>query len=370
MKNLLLLFLLLLASGSATAASYEWNWCKVARDAKACLKTCALKDDACQENWLERDADAAKNILDTARASNEDYQEICSRAHRPRTCTLCTEKTRECALEVLKLEAEEFAEQAATKRQLTRIEELKANPGYTDKSLKRSDPRTPIDRRAHPEYNPIGVVRLPNVTKSGFNRGTGWLTSDCLVVTAKHVITGSDDRPRRSAIGVQVSFYVGNSPSQDKSFAYQSTGVVVDAGESGNSISDDWALIKLDDPLGKKVGTIATWQYTVEEALTCTALEVAGYPGSKSVDQLWWQSRCPLEKDLSSEWQFILRCPATPGNSGGPLLCRESNGDLLAIGIIASRSFGANAEAVNFSKHWWHAIQPALKKFANTCPKN
>ncbi|QYY33659.1 serine protease (plasmid) [Cupriavidus pinatubonensis] len=370
MNRILFILLLVLAADISTAASYDWNWCEGARDPKACLKKCKLKDDECQAQWLDNDAENAKRILENARASNEDYQEICARTFRARTCTLCPEKTRDCALQALELEANELAERAASKRQLNRISEMKANPGYTEKSLKRSDPRVPIDRRVHPEYNPIGIVSLPNATQSGFNRGTGWLTSDCLVVTARHVITGSEEKHERSAVGARVSFLVGNPPSDDKNFAYKTSGVVVEAGDGGMSISDDWALIKLDESLGKRVGNIATWQYSVEDAQTCTALEVAGYPGGKDVDQLWWQSNCPLEKHLSSEFQFILRCPATQGNSGGPLLCRETNGDLRAIGIIATQSFGANAQALNFSAHWWEAIKPAIQKHKGTCPND
>ncbi|QYY33658.1 serine protease (plasmid) [Cupriavidus pinatubonensis] len=364
MNRILLFLLLLLAGEIATAALYEWNWCDVARDPKACLQKCKLKDDKCQAEWLEKDAETAKRILENARASHDDYQQICARTFRERTCNLCTVKNRECALHALEIEATELAESATSKRNQIRMAEISANPGYTEKSLKRSDPRVPIDRRAHPEYDPIGIVSIPNATKPAFNLGSGWLTSDCLVITARHVITGLEDNPGRSAVGARVSFLVGTPPSNDRNFAYRTTGTVVEAGDGG----DDWALIKLDESLGKRVGKIATWRYTVEEAQTCTALEIAGYPGGKDIDKLWWQSKCQLEKDLSSRWQFIVRCPATRGNSGGPLLCRETDGDLRAIGIIATQAYGANAQALNFTA--LDSIELAVQKHQENCPKH
>lgn len=368
MWRFLLVFVVLLGAGNfSTAASSEWNFCEAARNSKECLKKCSLDDTACQSRWLDQEVEEARKTLEAARASNGDYQAICKLAVRPKICDLCPQKTRECALEVLQLELNDASKLAHTKRELNRRAELTANPGYTDESLKRSDPRAPIDRRKHPEYNPIGLVQLPGASAKTF-KGTGWLTSDCLVVTARHIITGSGELKEGSALGKRIKFLVGNPQSENLNFAYQTTGVVVASGAPGQSLSDDWALIRLDESIGKKVGTIETWQYSVEDALTCTALEVAGYPGTKAFDKLWWQTNCPLEKDISNEWHFLVRCPATAGNSGGPLLCRESNGDLRAIGIIATQSYGANARALNFTANWRTEIAPALRKYKNMCP--
>lgn len=375
MRIFLMIFILLFTGAKfASAASYEWNWCEGARDAKACLVKCKLEDVTCQADWLDNDSEIAKKLLETALSSDEGYQEICKKLILPlqiKICGLCPQKTRECALMVLEREVNYFADRARSRRELNRISELKASPGYTNDSLKKFDPRKPIDRRRHPEYNPIGVVSLPSSISSIFNRGTGWLTSDCLVVTARHVITGTsyNEKELVPPLGKRVKFLVGVPPTEDMNFAYKSEGTVVAAGENGRRISEDWALIKLDQPLGKHVGQIKTWQYSVEDALTCVSLDIAGYPGGKDVDRLWGQKDCPLEKYVSSKWQFIVGCPATPGNSGGPLLCRETDGDLRAIGVVATQSYGANAQALNFTGDWFEKINPAFLAHKNSCPK-
>lgn len=60
--------------------------------------------------------------------------------------------------------------------EINRMLELTKNPKYTNDSLKKFDPRKPLDRGLHPEYNPIGLVtlRLPGSAPSIFGRGTGW----------------------------------------------------------------------------------------------------------------------------------------------------------------------------------------------------
>lgn len=173
MRIFLIIFILLfIGPRFALAASYEWNWCERARDAKACLVKCKIEDVACQADWLDRDAEFAKKLLKTAQSSDENYHEICKKLILPleiKICGLCPQKTRECALMVLEREVNFFVDGAYSRRELNRISELKASPGYTNDSLKKFDPRKPIDRRRHSEYNPIGAVSLPSSTSKTFN---------------------------------------------------------------------------------------------------------------------------------------------------------------------------------------------------------
>lgn len=360
-RRILVLIFLITMQSSAFSDS-----CSFARDPKACLTKCTLKeDDVCRADWLDRDAETRGKLLEAARVSNEDFQTICSkRLVQPKICDYCRQKTRECALEALELERDEVVKHANLLHEINRMSELTKNPTYTNDSLKKFDPRKPIDRRLYRKYNPIGIVQ------SSFGRSTGWLTTDCLVVTARHAITGSDlEEKDKSPIGRRVKFLVGFPQTEDMNFTYKSEGTVVAAGENGRKIFQDWAVIRLDQSLGKDIGKIETWQYSVEDAQTCVSLEIAGYPGGKNIDRLWGQTHCPLEKYLSSKYQFILGCPATEGNSGGPLLCRETDGDLRAIGIVATQSYGAMAQALNFTADWFENIKPALQKYANSCPQ-
>lgn len=230
-----------------------------------------------------------------------------------------------------------------------------------------NDQRQPLDRNQHPEYNPIGTVTYIIDAKNDVkSTASGWLGNECLVWTAKHVI-GNDQK----IIGRKVKFSVGQTQATDKNFAYEVEGEVVASGnpnaEKADFPSQDWALVKLKKSVGKQVGFIETAQYSVKDATTCKTLEVAGYPGEKSAKNLWWQGNCSLDTEESASDAMSLGCPVTPGNSGGPLLCRETDGKLYAIGIMNQQvPSDKTGMAVNFTADWANA-KAAYLKYKDTC---
>jgi len=196
--------------------------------------------------------------------------------------------------------------------------------------------------------------------------GNVWFSNKCIVWNAKHVFGRN-----KKVIGQKVKFSVGQSKTEGKNFEHEVEGEVVASGNPQAKVSDDggedWALIKLKKSVGKQVGFIPTGQYSVEDAGTCKTLEVAGFPGEKSVKSLWWQGNCPLYKDESALTGITVGCPVTPGNSGGPLLCRETDGSLRAIGVMNQQVASATKGlAVNFTADWVNA-KAAYQKFKGTC---
>ncbi len=230
----------------------------------------------------------------------------------------------------------------------------------TDGDSLEKDPRTKLNRLNNKEYNPIGVV------KTALGRGTAWATDDCLVLTAKHNV-GSN----QNVIGQEVDFYVGQSTTPGKNFEYREKGEVVASGNPEGKGFDgelrDWVLIRTKSRIGKKVGVIPTSQYSGADAKTCKTLEVAGFPGEKSLLDLWWQGNCNLKSN--GDTLFLLGCPITQGNSGGPLLCREVDGTLNAIGMTNWADPNAPQQdsiAMNFS-YDWQKIKAAIQKYSGTC---
>lgn len=231
-----------------------------------------------------------------------------------------------------------------------------------------NDPRTIKNRKIDKEYNSIGVV------KTEIGRGSGWLGNECLVWTAKHIIG-----EHQNIIGKKVTFYVGQpdhlvqSPELKKNFKYAVEGQVVASGNpkgiEADDATEDWALIKLNTSIGRKVGFIEAAQYSEDDALTCKNLEIAGFPGEKSLSYLWWQDNCPLYSNTSGPGAFNLGCPITKGNSGGPMLCREVDGSLWAIGIAMQGRSGrpyTESYELNFTVDWPNAKREYLK-FKDTC---
>lgn len=253
------------------------------------------------------------------------------------------------------------------KNGLTKLADLKENlvviEPMQNPVIIPNDPRRPISRKDNPEYNAIGAL------KSNIGRGTAWLGNECLVWTAKHVL-GRD----KNVIGQKVKFSVGQSSNPSRDFEYEVEGEVVESGNADHKefdgATEDWALIKLNKSIGKKVGFIDTTMYTKEEAQTCKALEVAGFPGGKDLASLWHQSNCSLDAARSGDSAFNIGCPATPGNSGGPLLCREIDGSLHAIGVVMQKNTAVTRSvALNFTADS-SKIDAAYRKHMNTCPQD
>jgi V8-like Glu-specific endopeptidase len=230
-----------------------------------------------------------------------------------------------------------------------------------------NDPRQVLDRNQHKEYNPIGTVTyVINEKKDVKSTASGWLGNECLVWTAKHVI-GSDQK----IIGKKVKFSVGQTQATNKNFEYEVEGEVVASGnpegKQADMGSEDWALIKLKKSIGKQVGFIPTSQYSVQDATTCKALEVAGYPAEKSAKNLWWQGNCAVDTTIIGSDSMSVNCPVTPGNSGGPLLCRETDGTLHAIGIMNQQvPSDKTGMVVNLTADWEN-FNSAYTKYMNTC---
>lgn len=222
------------------------------------------------------------------------------------------------------------------------------------------DPREIKNRLKNKDYNPIGIV------KTAKGRGTGWVTDSCLVLTAKHNIGA-----KQNIIGQKIEFYVGQTTIPGKNFQFTESGIVVasgnPSGDSKDELLRDWALIRLNSRIGSKVGVIPTFQYSGEDARTCKSLEVAGFPGEKPLPDLWWQGDCKLSS--SGDTLYAISCPITQGNSGGPLLCRETDGTLNAIGMTNWSDPNAPSQlsiAMNFTQDWL-LLKSALQKYATTC---
>jgi len=226
-------------------------------------------------------------------------------------------------------------------------------------SLK-NDPRKELDRKANPEYNPIGTV------KTSLGRGSAWLAHECLVVTAKHNI-GSDE----NIIGKKVTFSVGQTSNRTKDFEDSVEGEVVASGNPDAKDPDagaqDWAIVRIKKNLGKKYGYIEPAKASLSDVKACKSLDVPGFPGEKDVKKLWAQRGCGLYEQYYDQTAFHVNCPITKGNSGGPLVCRLADNSLVAVGLMNQKvSTAKMGIAVNFDKDWSN-FDAAYSKYLGTC---
>jgi V8-like Glu-specific endopeptidase len=224
--------------------------------------------------------------------------------------------------------------------------------------------RVPKNRFENPEYNNIGVVR------SSGRRGTGFMINDCLMMTNKHVIGAN-----QVVVGKNVTFEVGQSRDPSKSFEYKVSGAVVASGNQNlesitDDISQDWAIVKLDQSIGKQVGKMRPAVFKSRELYEkCESFEIAGYPGEKPINELWWQGNCQMTLNKSGPKSINLNCPITAGNSGSPLMCQLKSGGMAVVGIVKQDSPGnefTESFATNFDLDR-EKILAAYKKYKDSC---
>ena len=218
-------------------------------------------------------------------------------------------------------------------------------------------------RIAHPEYNAIG--RVDALLPEGISHATGVLISECLVLTNRHVI---------GEAGKDVTFRVGYTGDPSKPFAYIIKGTVVGTGGQGlqeYEHGEDWAIIKLNQSIGKKradggVGSIPAVFADEAKVKSCPAPEIAGFPGDRTEEIMTHHQNCPFEGAAGGTFGFV--CPVKHGESGSPVMCRFPDGSFKIISIVrTSETEGRTTGAVDFS-YDREVIKKIAIKYRDTCP--
>jgi tetratricopeptide (TPR) repeat protein/V8-like Glu-specific endopeptidase len=194
-------------------------------------------------------------------------------------------------------------------------------------------------------YGAIGLVVHSNGIES--EAGTGFLVSPCHVMTAYHVVAGK----RRISESDTATFYVGEGNEGPEYSGGRRYAEGTDAhpviwgnffdGESENIAQrvkavqsngwNDWVLLKLDRCLGDpangwgylKLDPMATREMT--RAGETPAAIAIGLPKDKDEKALTEDPSCRIVGQMyESGWQHD--CLTLPGNSGGPILERKTEG--------------------------------------------
>ncbi|MTI11309.1 trypsin-like serine peptidase [Curvivirga aplysinae] len=192
-------------------------------------------------------------------------------------------------------------------------------------------------------YSAIGTVNW-----AGFsNRSscTGTLIAEDILITAAHcVINPLTD----SVVNPQIVHF--SAGYQKEKFLAHTTGIEIISNNkfkskgkyvSRDQIRNDWALIKLKDPIGKETGYLG-WGVFNTKTLGDTInsrgkVLVAGYPRDR-IHALTVETKCGLK--MSADDQVLLRhsCQLVEGDSGGPIAIFYKNYATL-IGINAAVNY-------------------------------
>lgn len=201
------------------------------------------------------------------------------------------------------------------------------------------DQRHHIDR-TNPRYNALKAIgqvlvfRENNGKLIGF--ATGVLVGDDLVLTNAHV---------GQKVGQQIKFNIGQTPDDSTAkWADTSAGTVISMGAyNGQNDAHDWALVRLNKPLGKTFGKLTPYAFDTTGQLIDAAEKAefiaAGFPGLKDPKYLWGKVNTSLDG------RDMVKSSASSGMSGGAILWEYQPGKFKLVGLITG-STGRNDQVL------------------------
>lgn len=187
------------------------------------------------------------------------------------------------------------------------------------------------------DFRPIGVVK----GGKGVAYATGFLVSDCHVLTVKHAAGRA-----ATVVGRRMQFRLPFAGPDGAS-----AGSVVAAGGldlvgDPNRLDrrEDWLLLRLDRCLGKRFGSLALAESPDQSdpirTSAPTSLFSAGFP----IDQSWRRQltidpACRLRGEPLN--LFVHDCSSLPGNSGSPIFTTVKRDGHAVVEVLAMHSTAA-----------------------------
>jgi V8-like Glu-specific endopeptidase len=227
-----------------------------------------------------------------------------------------------------------------------------SNPAEGTRGVIRTDDRVPVTSRSYP-WSAIG--RLEFDTPEGASICTGTLVNKDVVLTNAHCVV--DPKTRRPHQNIRFApNLIGGRLKNEADRATAIDGFV------GTDFSDrptpphpdDWAFLKLDQPLGEKYGTIGWLAADVANLIENPERYImVGYSGDFPRDNPGATASahqgCSI---LGSTNDNVLRhnCDTTGGSSGGPILV-QNNGQyrIVAVNSAERREGEQGPGIVNFA---------------------
>lgn len=196
------------------------------------------------------------------------------------------------------------------------------------------------------EYGtPAELRAVGAVTVANGRHATGFLVSECEVLTVKHAAG-----PVQSALGRRLRF------RQAHEGGLSSRGRVIAEGDPdlstnwwGGDRRGDWLLLRLDQCLGKDLGYVHLgtradyWSNHFWDR--SSSLQSAGLPGPVWRRGLTRDPNCRIRAERDG--MLLHDCASEPGNSGGPLFAvsdKDAGGQVTVFAMHAAAIVGAGPQ--------------------------
>lgn len=196
-----------------------------------------------------------------------------------------------------------------------------------------------------PSDSPLRAVGHLTNQKDGA-RGTAFLVGPCHALTNYHVAFADEEAGNYNEISLFET--PGFAPVEARPVAsgkYRP--------DMKNRNDHDWALLRLKECLGEKVGWLSLRALS-KDALTSPGTTVfsIGFPSDRTIDSPTIDRQCRIHReDLDGAGGWRHDCATRTGNSGGPLLWIDSSGRAHVVALVASEINGFPEIIRTYSVH-------------------
>jgi len=201
-----------------------------------------------------------------------------------------------------------------------------------------------------PIFRSVGMLVHPQAGGGG----TAFLVSRCHIVTAHHVafpkerdvVTGNVEAlPGR--VGHGAEFIIGPHPTIPGRFVARAHATVIVLGNFSNGSFDgmtgDWAILRLDECLGKKFGFLKYAHPGDDSPMPRGDLMTIGFPRSRGKQAgITVETGCRARDHGPVKGLVGVDCAFEAGMSGGPVLERQIDGSWLVAGLIQQSMGGTD----------------------------
>lgn len=209
--------------------------------------------------------------------------------------------------------------------------------------------RNIVDASKYP-WSAIGRVNMAGIRSR--SHCTGALVGEQVVVTAAHCLYRQD--LRKWADPGQVHFVAGYQRGDFEAHA-QAKELFISPGfdpvkwEHPDNYPNDWAVIILSEPIGRKVGYLGFLAMKNDQLTTFhnqnRKFALTGYPRDRA-HAISLDDSCTVEAFFSSVDLMSHSCTIVNGDSGAPISLRF-NGGLAVVGVNSAAGVNTNQGKVN-----------------------
>ncbi len=213
-----------------------------------------------------------------------------------------------------------------------------------------TDDRVTLESREYP-WSAVGRLVIRDGDPRRYSTCTGSLVNVDWVLTNAHCVVNLETHELRRSATFQPNLINGRLENETDAAAVDEVILGTDFSDRPAPNPNDWALLHLTQPLGRRYGTLRWQALPTETVLGLTnQVELIGYsgdfPSSNPGETAGVHRGCSIQESVDNFW--VHNCDSFSGASGGPLLAQVGE-DYVVVALHAGGATDVETQAGLFN---------------------